>query len=79
MQLLVVRDEGAILHIENDVLMFKRSGLSIAMGNASPEVQKQANFVTTSSEEEGFANGVERFVLPRPALLQNESKKARKD
>src|SRR5262245_21388540 len=30
----------------NDVLMFKRSGLSIAMGNASPEVQTQANFVT---------------------------------
>jgi transaldolase len=62
----------------NDVLMFKRSGLSIAMGNASPEVQKQANFVTTSYEEEGFANGVERFVLPRAALLQNKSKKSRK-
>src|SRR5262249_17701309 len=58
----------------NDVLMFKRSGLSIAMGNASPEVQKQANFVTTSYEDEGFANAVERFVLPRAALLQNKSK-----
>ena len=63
----------------NDVLMFKRSGLSIAMGNASPEVQKQANFVTTSSEEEGFANGVERFVLPRAALLQNKSENPGKD
>ena len=49
----------------NDVLMFKRSGLSIAMGNASPEVQRQADFVTTSSEDEGFANAVDRFVLPR--------------
>src|SRR5215471_18477421 len=49
----------------NDVLMFKLSGLSIAMGNASPEVQKQANYVTTSYEDEGFANAVERFVLPR--------------
>jgi Cof subfamily protein (haloacid dehalogenase superfamily) len=49
----------------NDVLMFKPSGLSIAMGNASPEVQKQANHVTTSYEDEGFANAVERFVLPR--------------
>src|SRR5262245_5019578 len=56
----------------NDVLMFKRSGLSIAMGNASPEVQKQANFVTTSYEDEGFANAVERFVLPRAA--RNKSK-----
>jgi transaldolase len=59
----------------NDVLMFKRSGLSIAMGNASAEVQKQANFVTTSYEDEGFANGMERFILPRAALLQNKSKK----
>jgi transaldolase len=62
----------------NDVLMFKRSGLSIAMGNASPEVQKQANFVTTSYEDEGFANAMERFVLPRAALLQNKSKDAKK-
>jgi len=55
----------------NDVLMFKPSGLSIAMGNARPEVQKQANCVTTSYEDEGFANAVERFVLPRaPAREQ---------
>ena len=48
----------------NDVLMFARSGLSIAMGNASPEVQKAARRVTTSNEDEGFANAVERFILP---------------
>ena len=48
----------------NDVLMFARSGLSIAMGNASPEVQKAARRVTTSNQDEGFANAVERFVLP---------------
>lgn len=47
----------------NDVPMFERSGLSIAMGNASTEVQKQAQYVTTSYEEEGFANAVERFIL----------------
>ena len=50
---------------ENDVLMFKRSGLSIAMGNASPEVKREADFVTTSFGDEGFANAVERFVLTR--------------
>jgi Cof subfamily protein (haloacid dehalogenase superfamily) len=49
----------------NDVLMFKKSGLSIAMGNASPEVQAQATKVTTSYEDEGFANAVERFVFGR--------------
>lgn len=47
----------------NDVLMFKKSGLSIAMGNASPEVQGQAEFVTTSNQEEGFADAMERFIL----------------
>jgi Cof subfamily protein (haloacid dehalogenase superfamily) len=48
----------------NDVLMFAHSGLSIAMGNASQEVQRAARRVTTSNEDEGFANAVERFVLP---------------
>jgi Cof subfamily protein (haloacid dehalogenase superfamily) len=48
----------------NDILMFAHSGLSIAMGNASQEVQKAARRVTTSNEDEGFANAVERFVLP---------------
>jgi hydroxymethylpyrimidine pyrophosphatase-like HAD family hydrolase len=47
----------------NDVLMFRKSGISIAMGNASPEVQKQARFVTTSYDDEGFATAVERYVL----------------
>ncbi len=47
----------------NDVLMFKRSGLSIAMGNASEEVKAQANVTTDSNNEEGFAKAVERFVL----------------
>jgi Cof subfamily protein (haloacid dehalogenase superfamily) len=47
----------------NDVLMFRRSGVSIAMGNASPEVQHAATFVTTSNTDEGFAVGMERFVL----------------
>ncbi len=48
----------------NDVMMFQRSGLSIAMGNASEEVKQQATYVTTSCEEEGFANAVERLILP---------------
>ena len=47
----------------NDVLMFERSGVSIAMANASAEVQRAAKFVTTSNTEEGFALAMERFVL----------------
>ena len=33
------------------------------MGNASKEVQAEANFVTDSNEEEGLAHAIERFVL----------------
>ncbi len=47
----------------NDVLMFRRSGLSIAMGNAGAEVQGAADRVSTGCDEEGFANAIERFVL----------------
>jgi Cof subfamily protein (haloacid dehalogenase superfamily) len=47
----------------NDVLMFTPSGLSIAMGNASAEVQAAADHVTTSNQDEGFAEAVERFVF----------------
>ncbi|MGH3556803.1 MAG: Cof-type HAD-IIB family hydrolase [Mycobacterium sp.] len=48
----------------NDVLMFDQSGLGIAMGNAGDDVQRAADNVTTSNEDEGFANAVERFILP---------------
>ncbi|MFW7268120.1 Cof-type HAD-IIB family hydrolase [Gluconacetobacter sp. Hr-1-5] len=51
----------------NDVLMFRPSGLSIAMGQASDEVKAQATHVSTSSEEEGFAVGVERYILGESA------------
>jgi hydroxymethylpyrimidine pyrophosphatase-like HAD family hydrolase len=47
--------------------MFRKSGFSIAMGNAAPEVQQQATVVTDSYEDEGFAKAVERFLLAKPA------------
>jgi Cof subfamily protein (haloacid dehalogenase superfamily) len=47
----------------NDVAMFERSGLSIAMGNASPQVQRKADFVTDSNGDGGFARAIERFIL----------------
>jgi Cof subfamily protein (haloacid dehalogenase superfamily) len=47
----------------NDVAMFDQSGLSIAMGNASLQVQQAADFVTESNSEDGFANAIERLIL----------------
>ncbi len=43
--------------------MFKRSAFSIAMGNAGEEVKRQANAVTDSCDDEGFAKAVERYSL----------------
>lgn len=47
----------------NDVLMFKRSGFSIAMGNAPDQVKTQASVTTDSYNDEGFAKAMERFIL----------------
>jgi Cof subfamily protein (haloacid dehalogenase superfamily) len=47
----------------NDVLMFEKSGLSIAMGNASDDVKAKATVATKSNEEDGFAQAVEEEIL----------------
>ena len=47
----------------NAVLMFRRSGLSIAMGNAPDAVKTQADATTDSYNDEGFAKAMERFIL----------------
>jgi len=40
--------------MQNDLAMFKVSGLSVAMGNATDDVKLQATHVTTSNEDEGL-------------------------
>ena len=52
-QLLAIPPEqiATIGDMPNDVLMFQKSGVSIAMGNASEEVQKAATYVSTSNDE----------------------------
>jgi Cof subfamily protein (haloacid dehalogenase superfamily) len=65
----IASDETATIgDMPNDVLMFHQSGLSIAMGNAHADVQAEADMVTDSNEDEGFAKAIERFVLPLAGL-----------
>ena len=59
-----ISEIATIGDMPNDVLMFRNSGLGIAMGNASPEVQEQADKVTASYHDEGFAKAIEEFILP---------------
>jgi Cof subfamily protein (haloacid dehalogenase superfamily) len=47
----------------NDIAMFERSGLSIAMGNGDPRVQGAADFVTDANSRDGFAKAIEGYVL----------------
>jgi len=48
--------------MQNDLAMFKNSGVSIAMGNATDDVKKLATHVTSSNENEGFAGAIELIL-----------------
>jgi Cof subfamily protein (haloacid dehalogenase superfamily) len=44
--------------MQNDLAMFRTSGTSFAMGNASDDVKKEATHVTASNEDDGFARAM---------------------
>ena len=48
---------------ENDVEMLKFAGLGIAMENARDEVKKIANDITTSNNNDGVSNAIEKYIL----------------
>jgi Cof subfamily protein (haloacid dehalogenase superfamily) len=48
--------------MQNDLAMFARSGFSFAMGNATDDVKKHANYVTDNNENDGFAKAIERIL-----------------
>ncbi len=48
--------------MQNDLAMFRNSGMSIAMGNSTDDVKDQATHVTTSNDDEGFAGAVEMIL-----------------
>ncbi|MDD5544515.1 MAG: HAD family hydrolase [Acidobacteriia bacterium] len=54
---------GVIGDGPNDIEMFVRAGLSIAMGNGAEQVKKAARFVTSTNLAEGFADGIEKYIL----------------
>lgn len=56
----IALDEVAVLgDMQNDLAMFKRAGLSIAMGNATDDIKAQASHVTASNKDDGFAKGID--------------------
>lgn len=53
--------------MDNDIAMFARAGLSVAMGQAPDTVKAAADFVSSSNEQNGVAHAIEAFVLARAA------------
>src|SRR5947199_160668 len=51
----------------NDLEMIRTAGLGVAMGNAPPELRTQAGYVTSTNDEGGLAEVIERFILNRTA------------
>ncbi|PTT87465.1 Cof-type HAD-IIB family hydrolase, partial [Pseudomonas sp. HMWF005] len=49
----------------NDPAMFQCAGLSIAMGQAEEAVKRQADVITGPNTEDGVAQAIERYILPR--------------
>ena len=47
----------------NDLSMLEYAGISVAMGNAEDEVKARCKVVTSSCDQDGVAEFIERFVL----------------
>jgi Cof subfamily protein (haloacid dehalogenase superfamily) len=62
----VAVEEIAVLgDMINDVPMFEVAGFSVAMGNATDAVKRLASAVTSGNDEDGWADAVDRLILPR--------------
>lgn len=60
---LVPAEIMAIGDEENDLSMIEYAGIGVAMANATAEVKRVADVVTTSNEEDGVAQAILNYVL----------------
>jgi Cof subfamily protein (haloacid dehalogenase superfamily) len=49
----------------NDLPMFARAGFSVAMGQGPEKVRAAAKEVAKSNDEDGVADAIDRFILPK--------------
>lgn len=47
----------------NDTSMIRQAGIGIAMGNAIPELKKEADYITTGVDEDGILNAMRHFGI----------------
>ena len=65
MQVLGIPKEAVLVFGDNgnDIDMFHAAGTSVAVGNALPEVQAEADFVCGTNDEDGVAEFLEEQLL----------------
>ncbi len=57
----------------NDVPMFERAGIAIAMGQAPDPVKGKAGYVSTSNDDDGVAHAIDTILLPMTKQRQARS------
>ena len=57
-------DVAVLGDMPNDLPMFARAGLSIAMGQAPAEVRDAASHISTSNDDDGVAHAIDTILLP---------------
>lgn len=62
---LEIDEMAAIGDMTNDLAMLEIAGFAVAMGNAPDDVKAQADAVTASNRDDGFAKAVHDLILPR--------------
>ena len=65
MEVLEIPKEAVLVFGDNgnDIDMFHTAGMSVAVGNALPEVQAEADFVCGTNDEDGVARFLEEWLL----------------
>lgn len=56
-EIIVIGDGG------NDLPMFNKAGLKIAMGNANSLLKQKADYITSSNNEDGVAEAIKKFIF----------------
>lgn len=47
----------------NDIELLGAAGIAVAMGNAREELKEKADYITGTNDQDGVAEGIEKFVL----------------
>lgn len=48
---------------QNDISMIEYAGMGIAMGNATEELKRRADYITDTNDNDGVAKAIEKYVL----------------